>query len=401
MEWKLKMQSTNNPQLSSRDILTRPAPKKPARRLFLIVVGFPPLFIIAGVISLLLINENWLVKELTEKAAEHLGADLEIGSIEVDVLRGKAELRDIKFERLCPTSAIRGNVARADLNLDVSKLIFRRFEFERLLLESPDFSYEKLGPTTNPDKQAPSKPGSIPYFRFGQLIVHDGAMTYKSRMDTPEPFEMDVTSLDYLSNGVSIHWLFGEFGLLHGAYLEADIKMGPRDSAPPAHIRKLGTSPKEKFSIKGVDLAYLDRILDRTDAIDISDGDLTVRYFVQPNRIRYEVTLKDFALFENYGSSNSTKLLIPASRIVDFADSRSGDLKFEFALDKHSLNFSASADLEDAVRLWFDAFWREFAKQAIAQGVTAEPVESIGKSTKEILREAKEMFSGSSPSPAI
>lgn len=320
------------------------------------------------VLSLVSLDGEWLKHSLANKARETLQADLTIRKIEFSPFQGKASLEGIVLSRRTEASDLDVNAHSVDLKVRLWPLLYRSVQIERLVLDGPEVVFvERRAPRQEggtadkikgfakkklSDVQKAGESRSIDWF-VQHLIIRKGAVQYRAVREAEQPFELKLGGMEYSASDVS---LTSFYRLVYGADITSRVWMGSE-----ALLEKAGSKTPSTLLLTGVDLDYLDRYFDQTDALVVAGGMMEVRCVAEGVvRNRVEVVLKGLKLGSNPEAASQEFLFVPVDRVIRYAGEKQGNLSLVFAVNHV---FEASDDLESIASEFWKGLWIAVLKE--------------------------------------
>ncbi len=327
-----------------KSILTR-------HRVILVLVPF--FLLLAGLISMGLLTNEWLKNKLEQKAAAS-GVELKIKSLTFSPFKSWAALSGIEYRHKKNNSDRTVNLDAAEVRFSLWELPFRIIHITSLELKEP-----RIVSIASKLSEPPSKGTMDKLKRFAQkkwedlpkdsapkrtrwtvdrVRVTQGAIDHTIIRQGREPLPIRITDINYTANNIAIDSLDN---LFFGVDLHAVLHAGGK-----LVLDKRGSAPPYTFTVKNIDLAYADRFLDQTDALTLTGGkmDLTsVADGLIKNR-RFEARIIGLELTLNKNAAGREFMFIPAERLINYVTRKKGNLVVAFTLSDEK--FEKSSDLE-------------------------------------------------------
>jgi hypothetical protein len=181
-----------------------------------------------------------------------------------------------------------------------------------------------------------------------------------------------MTNIDYTARNVSPDSLRN---LLYGADIYCNI-----DAGGEATLDKKASSTPSTFSLTGVNLNYVTRLLDQSERVfSVSDGLMDVSYTLSEEQVQVKVDLKGMKLAENPNAAEQKFMFIPTDRIIKYFEENDGNMTLEFELSEE---VKTSDDLEFIL----SEFWKGL-QMAILEKLKSEGLDKLLEEGKKRLLE--------------
>jgi hypothetical protein len=343
--------------------------------------------------SFLLLNSQWLKEQLEQKIQTSLNAELSIETLSFEVLKGQASLEGVTFARHDDASDLDLALQSAHMEVAVWPLLYRSIQIQYLELSSPQItSVVRRMPTSEeepPETQEKKKPSKKRVdLLIGEFVVRDGEVDATLLWEGREPLHAIVTDIQYTATNVTPDTLLE---LLAGSDLHCQIALGSTTSI----LDKTGTASPATFSLKNVDLPYLNDYLmpeppsagqaevverrenglfrklitkaetfldESTDPLRITSGtlDLLHTFSNNPKYERMTFELQNFQVAPLSESADQKFVFVPVERIIVYIDEREGNLTLDLELEQ---SLTMSPDLSYLVREVYKGFWIALLKE--------------------------------------
>lgn len=368
-----------------------------------IIAGIIILVLLINVplVSLLLLNSEWLKQTLAEKASDSLNADLTIEALSFEVFKGKASLSGVTFSRYEEASDLDMALQSAEMEVELLPLLYHSIQIRRLELTGPQITSvvrrlpKKKKPPSEPPPEEKKPPKKKTEFTIAELLIRDGVIDFTAIREGREPFKARATDIRYSAKNVTPHSLPK---LLYGSDLHCKIEMGTT-----AILDKSGMSTPATFSLKGIDLPYaskylesgqfdeesseskkteqpglwakvktrVDTFLDESsDPLIVTDGTMDAFYTLEEKEAmgHVKVKLKGLKLAANPEMSEQKFAFIPVETIIGYVEEKEGNITLEYDIDKE---VSISDDLDFIVNEFWKGFWIAILKEISPESVDA------------------------------
>jgi uncharacterized protein involved in outer membrane biogenesis len=245
-----------------------------------------------------LFDEDWVKGKIRETVKAKYDAEVTIGSLELDIWRGRFAADSVAVERDDERSTARARIRRVEADLSVLALLFGSIEIERLELHEPLVSAEVTrkpeGPPQAPmDRLADLIARAVyevvyrPLIRsiedilailcgdrrvpvhLGKVVVHDGDVTLVVRRENTVPLTVHLSEIDYEACDIDVA---APLDLVRNAVVSLQFTIG---DAAGAIETQFARDPKA-FSLKGLDLGQSDRLFSQNDLLVLKGGTLDV-----------------------------------------------------------------------------------------------------------------------------
>ena len=317
------------------------------------------------------LDGDWLRGKIVEIGRDKLGADIRIRSLKFSALRGEAELAGVEVDRETADSVVHARLEAVRVKVRLLPLLARKVRIERLEADRPDISWTVLAsPGLNQvpgglgDKLWRKASGPVAPvatnidFTVDELVLRDGKVEINWLGNGP-PFTARAARVAYDARNVS----FDNFvSLVSGADISADIDLGGK-TALLRKQRAPATVPN--FFLSDINLAYVDRLFDQTDALVVTGGTLNLHYVDRgDNKVDVQAVVLGLELGEN-PSARQTIAFVPIGLVRDAVTKRQGNFDLSFSLDERKL--AASRDLRSLVQTVWAGMQASLLKSAAAE----------------------------------
>ncbi len=342
------------------------------------------------VLSLTLLNEEWLKARLVEYVRESFDAEMQVETLSFSAWKGEAQLTGIVLSREQPLSKLDVAVDSAELKMRVLPLLWRKVDVTRVVLTGPNMTYERqqvpeAEPQSTLDRltrivaikllEALSRLiteflemldeglGATPEWEISvaRLTIHDGRFDYRALRGEGEPFEASAKNVEYSINDLDLSprrvAYSSPLQFLNAADLRCDLDLG----GIPATVEQSLSAEPYTVSLRGVDLGRADRHLNQKDALVIREGLLDFNYVDAGEACEVEAELKGLKLERNPETDIDEVLFIPADRLISHVDQTGGNLTLRFQVDRGEIRTS-----ED-LRFLMIEMWKEMWIQVLAK----------------------------------
>lgn len=374
-----------------------------------VLIGIIILVLLIGtpLISILLLNSEWLRQQLVTKVSSNLHADLSIESLTFDVLQGKASLAGVAFSREDETSDLDMQLESAEMEVEILPLFYRSIQIRRLELAGPQVTSVVRHLPIPKKEERPSEQKKPPKkkteFTIADLLILDGVIDFTVIRKGHEPFQARITDIRYSAKNITPDSLLE---MLYGSDLHCKIEMGT-----VATLEKSGTSSPATFTLKDMSLPDVSKYFeasqrdlkisateiterssfwenmkekvnnlldDSSDPLHITDGMMDTSYILGKDRVHVKVDLKNLILASDSEESEQTFMFIPLERIIEYVEQKEGNLTLEFDLDEE---VRTSTDLEFILNEFWKGLWIAILKEISPESVD----ELIEKGTQKAL----------------
>jgi hypothetical protein len=316
-------------------------------RLVVLFVAIVAAVVVFGVSRL---DGDWLRGKIVDIGRDKLGADIQIQTVKFSPLKGEAELAGVELDCETGGSIVHARMDAVRVKVRLWPLLLRKVRVERFEAIRPEISWTVLsgsvlnqmpGPIADRLRRRAARPPPAPKtkidFTVDELVLRDGKVELNWLGDRP-PFSALAANLSYSARNVS----FDSFAsIVGGADVSADIDLG----GMPAMLRKQGAeTTMPHFFLTGINLAYIDRLFDQTDALVLSGGTLNLHYArAGGHKIDVAAIVFGLELGENPGAPNQRIAMLPVERVRQIVDKRRGNFDLSFTMNE--LDLDASGDL--------------------------------------------------------
>jgi hypothetical protein len=354
------------------------------KKFFLVVVIIVILVVAIPVVSLILLNSDWLKDKLVEQANANLDAELAIDSISFLPFQGKASLEGGSFSRKDETSELDVKLDSVALEVSLRPLLYRSVQIRRFELagpqitsvirQLPDSKKGRQPEQTEPEEKAPEE--QKVELNIAEFLIRDGAIDVTVMREGFEPVTFKMTDINYTARNVSPDSLRN---LFYGADIHCDVEAGGKEST----LDKKASSTPSTFSLTGVDLSYVTKLLDQSERVlSVSDGLMNVGYTLGEEQVQIKVDLKGMKLAENPDAAEQKFMFIPTDRIIKYVEKNDGNMTLEFELSEE---VKTSDDLGFIV-----SEFRKGLQTAILEKLKSEGLDTLLEEGKEkVLEEGK------------
>lgn len=343
------------------------------------------LVVAVPLISLMLLNSQWLQAKLVAIANEQLDAELAIESLSFQPFKGKAALKGGSFSQQDETTDLNVTLDTVELEVNLRPLIYRSIQIRHLELVEPRItSVVHRLPTSKdedsqPDQQESeeSKPEQAqPEITIDEFLIRDGAVELTLLREGFDPVRFGVSDIDYSARNVSLEsyrqWLFG-------ADIHCIIDAGGKTT-----LDKSASSTPSTFALNDVNLAYVSQIFEQTArAFVVKDGQMDVNSMLSADGVHFKVNLDGLKLAENPKGTESQFIFIPVEKLVQYVNDQEGKMLLEFELGE---DVRTSEDLDYILGEFWKGLWI-----AILKHVSPGSVEDLIEEGKQrVLEEGAE-----------
>ncbi len=306
------------------------------------------------------IDSEWMTRKLEDIVKNKMNADLSIGNLELNKSEGQVTLTSVSFSQKKDDSHFKLEFASAATNIKLLPLILnKQIHIESFYLENPDIEYSEHKKEKTMTKKKKSKKEPLNIF-IEEFEIKNGNLNYILTRDDKKPFTVKISNLMYKNQNIDISH---KASIYQGSDIYADIDLGPK-----ASLVKSGSSNPRTFDLKNIEMQYADKLLKQEDAIEITDGQLSLSYVHEINSVKgsYEMSLANFKLKQNKDSNSDRFMFLPAGKVVDYINERSGNLELGFSLDE---GISPTQDFAEMTSVIWKAMWETIIKDLTSTGI--------------------------------
>ena len=309
------------------------------------------LIVALPLLSLALLNSQWLQAKLIAIANEQLDAELAIESLSFKPFKGKAALKGGSFSQQDETADLDVTLDTVELEVNLRPLLYRSIQIRHLELVEPRITSvvrripTSEGEDSQPDQQEPEK--DQPEIAIQEFLIRNGAVDLTVLREGFDPVRFSVTDIDYSARNVSLEsyrqWLFG-------ADIHCIIDAGGKTT-----LDKSASSTPSTFSLNDVNLSYVSQIFEQTArTFVIKDGQMDVNSVLSPDGVHFKVDLDGLTLAENPKGTESQFMFIPVEKLVQYVNKQEGKMLLEFELGE---DVRTSEDLEYIISEFWKGLW--------------------------------------------
>ncbi len=347
------------------------------------------LVVVAAVIaiSLTLLNEEWLKRQLVTHAREAFDIELEIDSLDFHPWQGEAELYGVTFHLEKPNQEIHGEIESLRVEMAIWPLLSREVDVESLTVVKPQVTYlldRPLEPKPQPtfDQVAEkiiavvdnvimqiietlldsfrAKEGYD--IRIGHLEVVDGELDCTVTRPDVDPVHVLFEHVDYAASDLRpSQKSFGVWGYVAHADINADLQIGDSSVAVEHQFAAL----PRVLKITGLDLGQADRLGSQKDAIAFKQGTLDLLYRDSGDRFNVDARFTDLQLRKNQEADLPDLLFIPVDHLIAHVNKNDGNLILQFTQDREAAQ--VSDDMEFVIAEIWKGMWFEILKRFQAE----------------------------------
>lgn len=355
-----------------------------------ILIGLALLFVVAAaawIVSMTLLNEEWLKKQLVTNAREMFDIELAIDSLEFHPWQGKADLKGVTFDLTKPDQHIHGKIETIGVELAILPLLVRNVDVEDLTITRPQVTYV-LDRPAEPKRRATldqvvekvvvavadliarivgefldALGGKKGYdIRIKHLEIIDGKLNGTLNRPGVDPFNVVFDDLRYSASDLRPSQRgFGVWGYLSRADMSADLRVGDTRIS----LRQEFAASPRVLRIANLDLGQIDRLGSQEDAIVFKQGMLDLLYRDSGERFEIDARLTNLQLAKNEEAAFSDFLFMPVDHLIAYVEKNGGNLDLQYTRDKK--NAKASDDLEFVIAEVWKGMWAEILRRFQAE----------------------------------
>lgn len=335
------------------------------------------------VMSITLLNETWLQRQLVAQARKMFDIDLAIESLDFHPWQGQADLHGVTLDLEKPNQDIHGEIESIHVKMALWPLLFREVDVENLTVTEPRITYILDRPAEPQDRatfdQVAEKvvavvdnllmriaetlleafrPKEGYDIRIGRLEVVDGIVDCTVTRPGVEPVHVLFDDVDYAASDVRPSQRnFGVWGYVSHADMSADLHVG---DARVSLEQQFAASPRV-LRIGNLDLGQVDRLGSQKDAIVFKQGTLDLLYQDRGNEFEVDAKLTGLQLEKNEEADLPDFLLMSVDRLIEYVAENDGSLVLQFTRErKHA---QVSDDLEFMMVEAWNGMWAEILKR--------------------------------------
>lgn len=354
------------------------------RRKRLVLALFLLLPIILGVIiSLTLLNEDWLKTQVEKYVHEKYQTDINIESLEFNPWEGHALLSGITLNRTEQDRQIAAAIGYIELDVQLIPLVFRDIAVTKLVIYQPDLKINvQLKPEPMPEDtltRLQKVMGRAAYesvirplleaiievlevfvghiestVTIDKLIVHEGYINYAATGVEAEPFTLEVEELEYSVMNINAK---RPMDFAFNADITAKIVLSETQAEFSQHFSQEPIT----LSITDIDLGYLDRYLQQEDILKINNGNANVNFLANDKTIVANIALQNLKLMQNTNAVQKDFAFIPVDKLVNYVNKTDGNLNLEFEIEKSGIH--TSQDLQFVVIEAWEGVWKQILRK--------------------------------------
>lgn len=333
------------------------------------------------VLSMTVLNDEWLKERLVHEVRQALDAELDIETASFQPWQGHAELEGISFRRTRDNSDATVVADAVEVDVAILPLLVRRINVKRLKIVKPRMTIEvdreaepevkeSLQRLQEAVAQAISelivsfleailepfvgKPGYT--IEIDELIVHDGQIDVTVRREGVEPFVARLKGIEYLKRNVKPAV---SLDYLRRADYRATIEIG----ATSTTVANQHYTDPQNLTITGLDLGQIDRLLKQKDALEIKGGTLDLECVDDGSNTRFKAELTDLELARNPNAPVADFSFIPVDWLISYVNKQDGNLSLEYDIDLDNDQGASSEDFRRIVKQSWEGMWSEMLKQ--------------------------------------
>ena len=338
-------------------------------------------------VSLTLLNEEWLKRQLITHAREAFDIELEIDSLDFHPWQGEAELYDVTFNLEKPNQDIHAEIESLHVKMAIWPLLFREVDVENLTVVEPQVTYlldrppeQKPRPTLDQvaekvvavldnlvirivESLLESFHAKEGYdIRIGQLEVIDGELDCTVNRPDVAPAKVLFEHVDYSASDLQpSQRSFGVWGYVAHADIDADLRIGDSSAGVEHHFATL----PHVIKVTGLDLGQTDRLGSQQDAIVFNRGTLDLSYQASDDTFEVEARFTDLQLDKNQEADLPDLLFIPVDHLIAYIEENEGNLVLQFSRKREVT--AVSNDMEFVIAEIWKGMWSEVLRRFQAE----------------------------------
>lgn len=343
------------------------------------------------VVSMTLLDEEWLRVRIERYVRDTYQTDLKIGSLEFEPWQGRARLSQVAIVGQRQNQSYKADIGALKLQMKVWPLLMRQVSITRIEVQQPALSMKvSRPPEAEPEptlKRAVDLTakvvadaigavldtifGSPKYqVQIGKLLVTEGSVDVTVTRPGSEPVVVTFKDIDYSAGGIVLE---SPLDLVERADITANASVNGIQGKLDQHF----SSQPYSLDVSNMDLGRVDKLLKQKDALILEQGRADARLRWDQQKVNIAVELGELKVSQNPDAPQQDFMFIPVDKLISYVDSAGGHLQIAFAMNQGKVR--TSKDLEFVVLEVWEGMWKALLRQVSSEKLKAWKEKGSGR----------------------